>query len=180
MFQELFKRRQQPNPRTFGTLKNHIFTQDFKDDGFDWGNLLGMGLDMVPNAINSKRERDIMNGGRIGSKDSRSSMPGGQTPSMVSNLDPMSSLGQLFASQLAQAAGVASTAGGLAAMSNPVTAGLAVATPILSSLLGGDTTKETEQIIPQHQNSMASNRIQRQTGPIGGLQPITRQNRWGR
>ena len=176
MFQELFKRRQQPNPRTFGTLKNHIFTQDFKDDGFDWGNLLGMGLDMVPNAINSKRERDIMNGGRIGSKDSRSSMPGGQTPSVVSNLDPMSLMGQIFGSQLGQAA----IALRLAAMSNPVTAGLAVATPILSSLLGGDTTKETEQIIPQHQNSMASNRIQRQTGPIGGLQPITRQNRWGR
>ena len=174
MFRELFASRKQPNPRTFGTLKNHIFTQDFKDDGFDFGDLLGIGLDIGVNALNNRREREIINGGRIGSKDSRSSMPGGQTPSMVSNLDPMSSLGQIFGSQLAQAAG------GLAAMSNPVTAGLAVATPILSSLLGGDTTKETEQIIPQHQNSMASNRIQRQTGPIGGLQPITRQNRWGR
>ena len=167
MFQELFASRKQPNPRTFGTLKNHIFTQDFKDDGFDFGNLLGLGLDMGVNAINNSRERDWISE-LIGNKQ------GKQTPSMVSNLDPMSSMGQIFGSQLAQAAG------GLAAMSNPVTAGLAVATPILSSLSGGETTKETAEIIPQHQNSMASNRIQRQTGPIGGLQPITRQNRWGR
>ncbi len=174
MFQELFKRRQQASPRVMGTLgKNHIFTQDTKDDGFDFGNLLGIGLDMGLNAINNSRERDFMNGGKTAT--GNGNMPG-QASTAVSNSDPLSMMGSIFGSQLGQAAG----AGGLAAMSNPVTAGLAVATPILSSLLGGDTTKETEQIIPQHQNSMASNRIQRQTGPIGGLQAITPQNRWGR